>query len=81
MGRIAENKSSRRAGIDIALPHAVYTGVQIYLNDHLAGSVTALELLEHLEKTHAGTTMERFAAELRRATLQTARSGRVRSET
>jgi hypothetical protein len=26
-----------------------------YLNDHLAGAVAALELLEHLEKTHAGT--------------------------
>jgi hypothetical protein len=36
-----------------------------YLNDHLAGSVVALELLEHLEKAHAGTATARFAAQLR----------------
>jgi hypothetical protein len=36
-----------------------------YLNDHLAGSVTAIELREHLEKTQAGTATGRFAAELR----------------
>jgi hypothetical protein len=36
-----------------------------YLNDHLAGSVAAVELLEHLEAAHAGTEMARFFAELR----------------
>ena len=36
-----------------------------YLNDHLAGSVVALELLEHLGKAHPGTPTERFATELR----------------
>jgi hypothetical protein len=36
-----------------------------YLNDHLAGSVVALELLEHLEKFRAGSSMARFFAELR----------------
>src|SRR5205085_7785795 len=36
-----------------------------YLNDHLAGSVVALELLEHLEKAHAGTDVARFVAALR----------------
>jgi len=36
-----------------------------YLNDHLAGAVAGLELLEHLETAHAGTDMGRFAAELR----------------
>jgi hypothetical protein len=36
-----------------------------YLNDHLAGSVAALELLEHLGKLHAGTETEGFVAELR----------------
>ncbi|HEU4342524.1 MAG TPA: hypothetical protein VFU31_13230 [Candidatus Binatia bacterium] len=36
-----------------------------YLNDHLAGSVAAVELLEHLENAHAGTEMARlFAAVL-----------------
>jgi hypothetical protein len=39
--------------------------IATYLNDHLAGSVAALELLEHLESAHAGTPLERFAAELR----------------
>jgi hypothetical protein len=36
-----------------------------YLNDHLAGSVVALELLEHLEAAQAGTALERFLADLR----------------
>ena len=36
-----------------------------YLNDHLAGAVAALELLEHLGKAHADTPTGRFAAELR----------------
>jgi hypothetical protein len=36
-----------------------------YLNDHLAGAEVALELLEHLERGHAGTPVARFAAELR----------------
>ena len=35
-----------------------------YLNDHLAGSETALELLEHLERVYAGRALARFAAEL-----------------
>ena len=36
-----------------------------YLNDHLAGAVAALELLEHLEKQYAGTPVERFATGMR----------------
>jgi hypothetical protein len=36
-----------------------------YLNDHLAGSVAAMELLDQLEKEHAGTPLQRFFAELR----------------
>lgn len=36
-----------------------------YLNDHLAGSTSALELLGHLEKSHAGTDTGRFVAALR----------------
>lgn len=39
--------------------------IATYLNDHLAGSVAALELLEHLEAAHANTALERFFAELR----------------
>ncbi len=39
--------------------------IATYLNDHLAGSVVALELLEHLEAAHSGTEIGRFAAELR----------------
>jgi hypothetical protein len=36
-----------------------------YLNDHLAGSVVALELLGHLEESHPDGDIVRFAAELR----------------
>jgi hypothetical protein len=35
-----------------------------YLNDHLAGSVLALELLAQLERNHAEKALGRFAAEL-----------------
>jgi hypothetical protein len=38
-----------------------------YLNDHVAGSVVAIELLEHLETTHAGTPLQKFLTELRAA--------------
>ena len=47
-----------------------------YLNDHLSGAVAAVELLEHLERAHAGTPLARTLAELRvaieadRATLE-----------
>jgi hypothetical protein len=36
-----------------------------YLNDHLAGSVTLLEMLAHLASAYAGSDVERFARELR----------------
>jgi hypothetical protein len=36
-----------------------------YLNDHLAGSVAAVELLERLEAVYPGTDMARFFAALR----------------
>lgn len=36
-----------------------------YLNDHLAGSVVAIELMEHLEATFADTPVATFVAELR----------------
>jgi hypothetical protein len=39
--------------------------VSIYLNDHLAGSVAALELLDHLEKKHAGTPLAALVVDLR----------------
>jgi hypothetical protein len=37
----------------------------IYLNDHLAGSLVAVELLGHLERAYAGQPVEQFAADLR----------------
>jgi hypothetical protein len=37
----------------------------IYFNDHLAGSVVAVELLQHLERAYSGQEVQRFAAELR----------------
>ena len=39
--------------------------IATYLNDHLAGSVVAIELIETLESTHAGTPLENFFSELR----------------
>ncbi len=39
--------------------------LSIYLNDHLAGSVVAVELLEHLERAYSGQPVQRFAADLR----------------
>jgi hypothetical protein len=36
-----------------------------YLNDHLAGSVVALELMEHLETAHRDSTVAGFLATLR----------------
>ena len=36
-----------------------------YLNDHLAGSVAALELLDHLIETYQGKPLERFFKDLR----------------
>jgi hypothetical protein len=36
----------------------------VYLNDHLAGSVAALELIEYLRAARAGTALEAFFAEL-----------------
>jgi hypothetical protein len=39
--------------------------IATYLNDHLAGAVAAIELLEHLEKAHAGEPLATFLAELR----------------
>ena len=35
-----------------------------YLSDHLAGSVGACELVEHLTRNHAGTPLEKFFADL-----------------
>jgi hypothetical protein len=37
----------------------------IYLNDHLAGSIVAIELLQHLERAYSGKPVQHFAAELR----------------
>jgi hypothetical protein len=36
-----------------------------YLNDHLAGSVAAIELLNHLIKEQAGQRLEKFLVDLR----------------
>jgi hypothetical protein len=38
--------------------------IATYLNDHLAGSVVALELLEHLEKDYEASALEGFFRQL-----------------
>jgi hypothetical protein len=35
-----------------------------YLNDHLAGSIGAIEMIEHLVKTYEGRPIEQFCKEL-----------------
>jgi hypothetical protein len=40
-----------------------------YLNDHLAGAAAAIELLDHLIKTHEGTPLGKFFEELRSEVL------------
>ena len=37
-----------------------------YLNDHLAGSISALELIAHWEHVHKGEPLGRFFAETER---------------
>jgi hypothetical protein len=41
-----------------------------YLKDHLAGSTIALEILEHLISTHAGTPLEPLFRKLREEIVQ-----------
>lgn len=41
-----------------------HTHLSVYLNDHFAGGTAALELLRHLERTHAGTAIAREASVL-----------------
>ncbi len=40
--------------------------IEIYLKDHYAGGIGALELIEHSIKSHAGTPLAAFFAELHR---------------
>jgi hypothetical protein len=42
----------------------------IYLNDHLAGSVTALELIGYAARQHAGTPLGAFLTDLRQEIKQ-----------
>jgi hypothetical protein len=46
-------------------PELSHEGLIIYLNDHLAGSVAALELLDHLIRVQPGTAGARTLAVLR----------------
>jgi hypothetical protein len=41
-----------------------------YLNDHLAGSVTIIDLLEHLQQSKAGQELQGFLAELRQEVIE-----------
>lgn len=38
----------------------------VYINDHIAGSVAALELIDHLIETYADQPLESFLVDLRR---------------
>jgi hypothetical protein len=53
------------APVRVLLPVASMTDhIATYLQDHLAGSTLALELLDHLQKAHVGTERENFFAQL-----------------
>jgi hypothetical protein len=41
------------------------THLAVYLNDHRAGAAAAVELLEHLERSHRDTPIATFARDLR----------------
>jgi hypothetical protein len=41
------------------------TSLSTYVNDHMAGTVVALELIEHLENVHVGDPVGSFAVELK----------------
>ena len=56
----AERKHDYKAMSDAAKKDQI----EIYLQDHYAGGVGALELLEHSIKEHAGTPLAAFFAEL-----------------
>jgi hypothetical protein len=57
----SERQRRFRSVADISTEH-----LSTYLNDHLAGSVGALELIEHLTKKHPNSTLQAFFADLHR---------------
>lgn len=60
MRKVANQRTLVRKGKNMA-----DKDIATYLNDHLAGSIVALELLEHLEATHADDSLKTFFAGLR----------------
>ncbi|MDQ6809882.1 MAG: hypothetical protein M3Z64_10755 [Verrucomicrobiota bacterium] len=46
------------------MSNSVSDDLDTYLNDHLAGAVAALELIEHLAKQSPGSNLKSFLAEL-----------------
>jgi hypothetical protein len=46
------------------------TNLATYLNDHLAGSVVALDLLDHLDKFHRGSSLATALADIRQQILE-----------
>ena len=58
-----------------ARPYMSDEFLAIYLNDHLAGTLVAVELLQHLERTYAGHAVEQFATALRSDIEEIASSG------
>ena len=58
--QVAQNSAKESNGKNM-----VTNDLVSYLNDHLAGSVGALELLDRLVKTYEGKPLERFFKDLR----------------
>ena len=62
----AERDPSRHEVRYSIVTHSKSTShLHTYLNDHLAGSVAALELLDHLVEHHDGNPLEKFFRDLR----------------
>ena len=55
------NAAAKRRGCDTKC----VDNLESYLNDHLAGSVAAIELLDHLIDEQAGQPLEKFLVDLR----------------
>ena len=47
-----------------------------YLNDHLAGAITAVDLLSHVESSYAGSEPAAWAAACGRTSRRTGRNWR-----
>ncbi|PYL65251.1 MAG: hypothetical protein DMF25_04265 [Verrucomicrobia bacterium] len=58
-------KAFAERNLSISIVELAMKALASYLNDHLAGSVAAIELLDHLIKEQSGQRLEKFLVDLR----------------